>query len=154
MDLIIRSEIASVFGPPPLLFFGIGTHLTSKTGYTLRFPFISTNPYRWPSAEHTTKVWPFWEIAEKADGCSPPFPLCADPISFPNPVIFAKVEVPKACAILSATAGFSQTTREYGGSGMLPRLKPAVCSTLANITSDLDALSLLSWSSIMIHTSN
>ena len=37
------------------------------------------------------------------------------PISTPD--IFSKLEIPRACAILRAASGFSQTTRVYGGFG-------------------------------------
>jgi hypothetical protein len=52
-----------------------------------------------------------------------------------NPDIFSKLEVPKACPILSAAAGFSQTTRAYGGSGILLKIKPIVSCNIDNITS-------------------
>jgi hypothetical protein len=70
--------------------------------------------------------------------------LFVGPESLLVPVNFAKLKVPKACAILSATVGFSQTSQAYGGSGILLRLKPGGCSTEANITADLDSVLQLS----------
>jgi hypothetical protein len=46
------------------------------------------------------------DVTEKTGGMLPPLAL---PIS--NPDIFSKLETPRACAILRAASGFSQTTR-------------------------------------------
>ena len=102
---MICSDFVDVFRPLPFLFFKIGLHLTSNTGYILRFPLTSTNPYKCPNAEHTTKRRLLGDdFTEKTVGMLLPLPIS-------TPDIFSKLEIPRACAILRATSGFSQTTR-------------------------------------------